>query len=266
MHGMRMMIAGKTYRILEVELYLTGPGHLDPFTHCSNVQKECGKWYFHRMGNGGYRSGSFKGLDISIGQNKYIGGLLIRTIIRESDGHVITGPSLCVDHILEQCGAKTINELVDEKFDGDINIETCPFLKIKIDPEWTPQTIKGGDEKIYLSPRFGLHPNKEGEKDFVWWYLYRPYRFVRLPRLFSKARINTALGFYATSAESLSARQITQIIGGTLSATEKYISLYVEGIQKGDDMLKEHFGSKLSPDNWCKGYGAVSNLELSSSE
>ena len=105
MRGMRVHIAGKSHRILEIELYLTGPGHLDPYTHCSAVQvtlpsvdfclcseeekkeretakmgylsflllllllllltitlvqSECGKWYFHRLGNGGYRGGSYK--------------------------------------------------------------------------------------------------------------------------------------------------------------------------------------------------------------
>jgi hypothetical protein len=38
MRGIRVHIAGKVHRILEVELYLTGPGHLDPYTHCSAVQ------------------------------------------------------------------------------------------------------------------------------------------------------------------------------------------------------------------------------------
>ena len=38
MRGMRIHIAGKSHRILEVELYLTGPGHMDPYTHCQPIQ------------------------------------------------------------------------------------------------------------------------------------------------------------------------------------------------------------------------------------
>ena len=84
LQGFELYINGKLHTILEVELYITSESHPDPFTHCNEVQKVCGMWYFHRSGTGGgktgYRGGSFKGLDISIGGEGRTGGVLIRTI------------------------------------------------------------------------------------------------------------------------------------------------------------------------------------------
>jgi len=37
-------------------------------------------WYFHRYGSKGYKSGTYKGLDITFGQDSMYGGILIRSI------------------------------------------------------------------------------------------------------------------------------------------------------------------------------------------
>jgi hypothetical protein len=52
------------YRFAELEAYYYGPGHLDSFSHRNPLQRENGRWYFHRSG-GQYRSGSFKGVDLA---------------------------------------------------------------------------------------------------------------------------------------------------------------------------------------------------------
>ena len=46
-----LMINSKKYRITEIELYYTCPKHPDPFTHKSEIQKQNGKFYFHKTGN-----------------------------------------------------------------------------------------------------------------------------------------------------------------------------------------------------------------------
>lgn len=69
------------YEVLELEFYLWMEGsHRDPFTHGSEEQRISGQWYFHRapqfsmdshrnMTSGTmYRSGSRKGLDLTIGR------------------------------------------------------------------------------------------------------------------------------------------------------------------------------------------------------
>ncbi|KAI0774649.1 hypothetical protein BD413DRAFT_654809 [Trametes elegans] len=153
--------AKKTERldILELEFYLYKSGvHEDPFTHASAEQSQAGQWYFHRpprraddagtaaVGPAGYRGGTRKGLDLTIGRpppaltSRYFstpsiyggasasgpssilrGGILIRSIRRGSDSKVISGPSLLVDELLRLSGACEITELVALNWDGDIS-------------------------------------------------------------------------------------------------------------------------------------------------
>ena len=77
-----LVVAGKhEYRILEIEFYqFIEKLHPDTFTHCDDMQRECGKWYFHRSGKS-FRGGTYKGLDISFGRGKQgYGGVLLRSI------------------------------------------------------------------------------------------------------------------------------------------------------------------------------------------
>lgn len=97
----------------------------------------------------GYRGGTRKGMDITIGQpppprtSKFFqnsssagsqvdssetsavgvlrGGILLRSVRRMSDSKVISGPSLLVDEILRLNGASSISELVQENWSGDIS-------------------------------------------------------------------------------------------------------------------------------------------------
>lgn len=57
---------GKRYRINEIEFYLTGKAHPDPFTHQDKQQLTSCQWYFHKHG-AKYRDGNYKGLDITFG-------------------------------------------------------------------------------------------------------------------------------------------------------------------------------------------------------
>jgi hypothetical protein len=54
---------------------------MDEYTHCNDDQLKYGYWYFHKFPNGSYKGGTFKGLDITLGNNKdkYC-GILIRSI------------------------------------------------------------------------------------------------------------------------------------------------------------------------------------------
>ena len=92
------MVAGARYRIAEVEMYYAGDAHADPFSHRDPLQREAGRWYFHRTG-GTYRGGTFKGLDLTLGDGAAYFGILIRTVISPA-GMVICGPSLTVDLLL----------------------------------------------------------------------------------------------------------------------------------------------------------------------
>src|SRR4051812_10578038 len=97
-----LLVAGRPYRLAEVEAYYYGPGHPDPFTHRDPLQYQNGRWYFHKTA-GEYRGGSFKGVDFTFGDGTAMFGVLIRTVVAP-DGTVIDGPSLTVDHILGHTG------------------------------------------------------------------------------------------------------------------------------------------------------------------
>ena len=95
------------------------------------MQKLNSQWYFHKM-FGAYKSGSYKGLDLSLGRPDLptIGGILLRSLmpvtVTEKDGKIcvadpgtkaefIEGPCNCVNRILlETTGDKDkgIKELV----------------------------------------------------------------------------------------------------------------------------------------------------------
>jgi len=114
---------GVKIRFLELEFYFTSDIHNDPFTHKDVIQQSRARWYFHKTGSN-YKGGSYKGLDITIGNSeKEVGGILIRTIEEVESGKVVCGPSLTVDHIISSCKAKDIKDLVDNSFKGDISVE-----------------------------------------------------------------------------------------------------------------------------------------------
>ncbi|MEL6189583.1 MAG: hypothetical protein AAFU79_33585, partial [Myxococcota bacterium] len=74
------MVAGsRRFAIREVEAYLYGPGHEDPFAHQHPNQGTSGRWHFHRQGRS-YRGGTFKGLDLTFGPPETRAGLLLRAL------------------------------------------------------------------------------------------------------------------------------------------------------------------------------------------
>ncbi|KAI0363191.1 hypothetical protein BV20DRAFT_1126425 [Pilatotrama ljubarskyi] len=211
LHDYRIEIAsnGKTEQleILELEFYLYKAGsHEDAFTHASDEQNQAGRWYFHRpprrsndpatqtAGPSGYRGGTRKGLDLTIGRppqpltSKYFspsepvneasssrtepvlrGGILLRSVRRVSDSKVISGPSLLVDEILRLSGASEILELVAVNWDSDISAfpptpppsqraSTMWLRRVSSKAEPTPPENHSSTSKprIFRSPRIGL--------------------------------------------------------------------------------------------------------------
>src|SRR4051794_39549996 len=88
LNASRLRVAGIPHRLTEIEFYDFDPTvHPDPFTHRDPIQRECGRWYFHRTG-GVYRSGSFKGFDLTFGDGTSRAGILIRGL-ETPDGKLI---------------------------------------------------------------------------------------------------------------------------------------------------------------------------------
>eukprot|EP00013_Stygamoeba_regulata_P022577 CAMPEP_0177655732 /NCGR_PEP_ID=MMETSP0447-20121125/15145_1 /TAXON_ID=0 /ORGANISM="Stygamoeba regulata, Strain BSH-02190019" /LENGTH=337 /DNA_ID=CAMNT_0019159713 /DNA_START=45 /DNA_END=1055 /DNA_ORIENTATION=- len=229
----------RLYRLAEIEFYFTTPPeahHDDPFTHCDELQNHLGYWYFHRTGSG-YKGGSYKGLDVSLGQGGGAGGLLIRGLRSMHDGELISGPSLCVDRLLVDCGHDSVAELVDAL--QSVHCRSTPTERgalllaglsvsdahspLRLIPLRTGATDVDGSlmllapEPVYRSPRVGLYLTKkkvpaQQQADFF----ARAYRFVLYPWLLPKGRSLLAAQLYL---DGENAERIQQIISSSSSSS-----------------------------------------------
>jgi hypothetical protein len=315
------------YELLEFEFYLIKPEcHSDPFTHDGEDQRLSGSWsvqffltpsalwsrtfrtlrYFHRVprhkasttsGPAGYRSGSRKGLDLTIGtlnspdsSNAHPvpvrGGILLRTLRRVSDSTVISGPSLLVDELLRSSGADGIPELVSEKWLGDISAFRSPpsaenpdsnpatlFIGVKE----TTTTLTRVPPQIYKSPRIGLdlsHPSTRLDpSDRRVRYVSKPYRYFILPHLLTaNGRGQTFLGVHnhcinvlQISKKSLLVGKISSLTSLQSQTADKYLNTYREALESGglDRFIGARGkGASSSPGTFLQLMGALQHREL----
>ncbi|KAJ4477452.1 hypothetical protein J3R30DRAFT_221363 [Lentinula aciculospora] len=302
-----------TFEVLELEFYLWIVGvHEDPFTHGSAEQARSGNWYFHRTPQrsinhsaqspttvaGGYRGGTRKGLDITIGPSPAMsspyfpnapaietsstrGGILLRTLRNASTGRVISGPSLVVDEILKLCHANSISELVEKQWMCDISAfreQKCPpagdsmlHLMLKGD-----SAIQGAH--IYQSPRIGLglsHPSVSPSfEDPRVAFLPKPYRYFVHPELLvSNGRPQTFLGalfslkttipyplLYLSQHKTKNlVDNVCKISGVKAHTAAKYLRYYLDGHNQSD--LRPFVGraSKDSPSEYLELMGILTN-------
>jgi len=151
------------FRICEIEFYIKNDNHNDEYTHQDEHQKTYGKWYFHRTKNGNYKGGTYKGVDITFGNDDTYFSVLIRSIYSTKDSELYEGPCRCVNTMLELNGCKSIGDYMEDRTDPpsarytiNIHIKRCKGLE-KYD--------------IYSGPRVGLS-DKYKE------YQTKPYRYV----------------------------------------------------------------------------------------
>ena len=72
-------------------------------------------FYFHQYANGTYKSGTWKGMDLTFGnveQNIYY-GILIRAIYDIDRSVYIEGPCKSVNYLMDQLSVQTVKELAD---------------------------------------------------------------------------------------------------------------------------------------------------------
>ena len=108
----RLTTPVNTYQLCDLEFYYHNVNHPDPYVHCHEDQRQGNTWYFHRHGNGRYKGGNYRGIDLVLsadGVTYY--GVLLRGMRRESDGFLIEGPCLCVKQILADYGMEEIDDL-----------------------------------------------------------------------------------------------------------------------------------------------------------
>jgi hypothetical protein len=172
----RLRAAASVCRLVEIEFYFDSADHPDPFAHRDPVQAHCGRWYFHRIGRS-YRGGSFKGLDLTFGSDGAHGGILIRSL-ETPEGHLVVGPSLCVDYLLATTGSSSVAVLADAIGDRHATAPDSPL-----------QLVDGApvDVTLFRSARVGLSLKRHDDaiaRD----RLARRYRFLTEPRRVTKGR------------------------------------------------------------------------------
>src|SRR5690606_32103541 len=106
------LVAGNTdFEILELEFYFYQENvHPDPYSHAFQYPNRVipkmsvtGSWYFHRFIGIDKYTHTRRGLDLTYGSGDLsaYGGLLIRSVKREADGCMISGPSNVIGRVLE---------------------------------------------------------------------------------------------------------------------------------------------------------------------
>lgn len=231
-----LLVAGKSYRMAEVEAYYFGPDHPDPFTHKDPVQREYGRWYFHRTA-GEYRGGSFKGLDLTFGDGRGTFGVLVRTVVAP-DGTLIDGPSLTVDHILRQTGTPTVAEL-DRAIAGRPWWDHSSPLSVR---EAEPRAAE-----VITTARVGLSLRRSRGRPDTVRFVMRPYRYLTEPRRITKGKPQTVLALHRAGKDATAIQAAT---GVARRVVDKYIADFAVGECEPD--FNPYVGKDLGTAELCR--------------
>jgi hypothetical protein len=214
LNNFELVVAGsKVYRFVEIEFYYNDHnGHQDTFIHGSDLQlKTAGHWYFHTAGSAGtsYKSGTYKGLDITFGKpGKIPGGMLLRAMEEIATSEVIEGPCMVVDRLLKENKKAAIIDLVKTGFSlcaTDVN----PFMYIR--------PSKAAGRPVVGSPRVGLTLKRFDA--FKESFVMMPYRMTSLT---AKIKKNKQTIIIALQAQGRSTSEIMAITGAKKGNVEEY--------------------------------------------
>jgi hypothetical protein len=231
------VIAGARYRFAELEMYYSGWGHPDLFAHRDPVQLEDGRWYFHRT-RGEYRGGSFKGLDLALGDGASYFGILIRTVVA-ADGTVLDGPCVTVDHLLARTKTAGVAAL-----DGVINGRS---LWDQTSPIHVVEAEKPRTAPVFASSRVGLSLKKAKGKPDAPKFVARPYRFLTEPSNISKGKPHLVLALHRSGHSTEAIRDIVEMPKKTI---ERYVADFTAG--KAVETFDGYIGQELGTSDLCK--------------
>jgi hypothetical protein len=231
LNNFEVVVAGKVFRFIEIEFYYNDHNvHQDTFIHGSDLQlKTAGHWYFHTAGAAGttYKSGTYKGLDLTFGKpGKIPGGILLRAMEETSTGEVIEGPCMVVDRLLKENKKDSIVELIKAGLSlcaTDVN----PFMFIR-------PAAKAAGRVVVGSPRVGLTLKRFDA--FKETFVMMPYRMTSFTTKIKKNRQTIVI---ALQAQGRSTSDIMKITGAKKSNVEDYAS-----------QLASAASSKKVPSDW----------------
>lgn len=205
------------YRIMEIEIYYYSETHPDPFVHKSKQQQIPNQWYFHTLHDKGYREGTYKGIDITIGtpnQSTY-GGILIRTIQDTETKEITEGSCSIANKIINGCGLTTMTEFAKRMPSTHIKIAShmghYPLYLLKM-KDIAPLSI-------ISCPRVGLNLKGKNKLD----YIMRRYRFTTYKYL-KKFKCGIILSLYHDTNNSL--QDTANETMTSIKNVEKYVEWY----------------------------------------
>ncbi len=230
-----ILCAGKNkYELMEIEFYFNDNlNHQDTNTHGCKTQKQSNAWYLHQHKNcADFKSGNYKGLDITFGDKNSYGGILIRGIKKISGDNVIAGPSKCVDEIMDSLN---IDKSSISEFGNMIlgkNISELKDLNIKkIDKDFANILLR--------SSRFGLVKTDE--------YCSYPYRYIKNDveyRKHSNFKEKTLVNYYSL-ALGVDENVIKEFSGLKNLDLEKFLNSLDSQIKSNQN--KKNFFNKIKP-------------------
>jgi hypothetical protein len=240
LNGTTLRAGGKAHRLVEVECYCHAAEHPDPFAHRDPLQLQCGRWYFHRTA-GVYRSGSFKGLDLTFGDGTMFGGVLLRGLETE-EGTLIDGPSLLVDHFLKLTKAATVRVL-DSMIANRVAWD--PSNPVRLEDAEPPRT-----QPLFRCGRVGLTLKNARNKPEATRFILKPYRYLSEPRKTAKGKPLMVLAMHARGA---SVEEITKATGCPRMSVERYVADFEAG--RGHSDFAAYLGTELKPADLCRLHG-----------
>lgn len=231
------LVAGSVpLRVAEVEFYLKDDDHSDPFAHAHPVQRDWGRWYFHRSG-GSFRGGSFKGLDLSLGDGTATVGVLLRSVVTP-DGELIDGPSRLVDRLLKLTDSPTVAAL-DAKLPGAAAMTAGPPVHFREAPD------RGAE--VLATARVGLSLKRAAAFGAMPEYVGKRYRFLTEPRRIGPGRPQLVAALHADGWNAAEIRARTGIAAGVVG---RYAAAFDEG--KAERDFGRYLGANLSALDRCR--------------
>ncbi|HSQ57406.1 MAG TPA: hypothetical protein VLM40_16915 [Gemmata sp.] len=232
-----LVVMGESYRIAEVEAYYHGPGHADPFSHRQPIQRENGRWYFHRS-RFEYRGGTFKGLDLTLGDGAAYFAFLIRSIVA-NDGTLFNGPCVVVDHILKCTKSESVAALDRDIRDRGIwDAGSRLALRESTNPRSQP---------VYSSSRVGLSLKNTTGKPNATRFIGKSYRFLTEPRAITKGKAQLVAARHERGDSTESIAALTRCPKHTV---ERYVQEFKTG--KLASNFDSYVGKDLSSAALCR--------------
>jgi hypothetical protein len=234
------------YELAEIEFYYCSAKHRDVFAHQDPMQKSFGEWYFHRTGPGkAYKEGTYKGLDLAIGNSDAFCGVLIRSL-RTDKGDVVQGSCLCVNSILAALGHKGVTAFADEllasKRLGFASTDASHPLRLV-------PAAKRRSRDVHTSMRVGLTLKKKDNRKERLRFIGAEFRFTTAADVIRKGAPQQVASLANRGHDNAAIAHITKLKPKVI---EGYVALFKAGKKKP---LTGLFGAAIKPADYAELFG-----------